>query len=755
MRTILLILNLLAYSVVYAQKDEHLVSVEDTNEMALMEKQSHRKLIDNHDKSARTNASTNFDVQYYKAEWEVDPAVNYIKGKLTAYYIMTAPGGSISFDLNNTLSVSSVQQRNVPLAVSHTNNTLQINFPAFVTTATLDSVSIFYEGTPPNSGFGSFVVSTHGNPAVPVMWTLSEPFGSSEWWPCKNGLDDKADNGIDIYVTHPVAYKAAANGLLQSETPLDGGKIRTHWKHTYPIASYLVCFAVTNYTVFNNSVFIGSTNLPMLTYCYPESLTSFQAGTQNTLDALVLFSNLFGTYPFINEKYGHVQFGWGGGMEHQTNSFMVNASESLVVHELGHQWFGDKITCGGWEDIWLNEGFATHLASIYMENKYPQNIKTRRANEIAQITAQNEGSVRVDDITNVNRIFSNRLSYTKGSHLLYMLRWILGDTVFFNGIRNYINDTSLAYNFAKTENLKSHLETVSGKDLTYFFDQWYTGQGFPSYQLEWNSTGNSVQYNLKQTTSHSSVGFFQLPVPLLFINATTGQQKLVIANNTSSNQNFSENLGFQAQSVIIDPDYWLITRNNTITKTAIPLPVTFTYSKASCKGNNTEISWGTSNEQNADYFEIEKSENAISWTTIGSVDAAGNSNKLKDYLFTDPSVSFQNTYYRIVENDIDGKVQYTRILEKNCAETGESALTISPNPAQDRLVIQFSGKNNFLFSAGIYDVTGKLMTKKTNNKFTVKGENFIDVSELSTGLYVLQIKSDNGEISKSIKFIKK
>lgn len=755
MRTILLILNLLAYSFVYAQKDEHLVNPQNITDVALMEQQSHQKLFDIGNKSARTNASANFDIQYYRAEWEVDPAINYIKGKLTAYYIMTAPGSSVSFDLNNALSVSGVQQRNLPLAISHTNNTLQINFPVSPGVGILDSVSIFYEGTPPNSGFGSFVVSTHGDPAVPIMWTLSEPFGSSDWWPCKNGLDDKADKGIDIYITHPAAYKAAANGLLQSETPLEGGKIRTHWKHTYPIASYLICFAVTNYTVFNNNVLIGSTNLPMLTYCYPESLTSFQAGTQNTLDALVLFSNLFGTYPFIREKYGHVQFGWGGGMEHQTNSFMVNADESLVVHELAHQWFGDKITCGGWEDIWLNEGFATHLASMYMENKYPQNTKTSRAFEIANITYSAGGSVRVDDVTNVNRIFNNRLSYTKGSHLLYMLRWILGDAVFFSGIRNYINDASLAYNFAKTENLKSHLEAVSGKDLTYFFDQWYTGQGYPSYQLEWYpTTGNSVHYNLKQTTSHSSVGFFQLPVPLLFTNSTTGQQKLVIANNTSSNQNFNENLGFEAQSVTIDPDLWLITKNNTVTKTAVPLPVIFTYSTANCKGNNTEISWGTSSEQNADYFEIQKSENAIQWTTIGTVDAAGNSNKLKDYLFTDPTISSQNTYYRIVENDTDGKVQYTRIMEKNCAETGEIQLTISPNPVQNRLKIKFSGKNNFAFSADIYDITGRLVAKKTNNKFSATSENFISISDLSTGLYVLQIKFDNGLTSKSVKFIK-
>ncbi len=211
-----------------------------------------------------------------------------------------------------------------------------------------------------------------------------------------------------------------------------------------------MCFAVTNYSVFNNTVQLSTGVLPMQTYCYPESLSSFQNGTINTLNAMQLFDTTFGPYPFMNEKYGHVQFGWGGGMEHQTSTFVVNIGESLCAHELGHQWFGDKITCGSWKDIWLNEGFATHLASMYMEKKYPANIFSTRQNEINTITSQPGGSVEVSDTTDVNRIFDSRLSYTKGSHLLYMLRWKLGDNVFFNALRNYQTDPAVIYGFART-----------------------------------------------------------------------------------------------------------------------------------------------------------------------------------------------------------------------------------------------------------------------------------------------------------------
>ncbi len=510
-----------------------------------------------------TSASNNYDVKYYRCEWEVNPAVRFITGKVTVYFIVTAATNNIQIDLMNALAVDSVKQRNTTLVKQHSNNTLSFDFPATINTGVLDSVSIFYRGIPANNGFGSFVTTTHAS--VPVMWSLSEPYGSRDWWPCKNGLDDKADS-IDVLITAPAQYRAASNGLLQSEILLAGGTSKlTYWKHRYPIATYLVCFAVTNYSVFNNSVMLGSTNLPMQTYCYPESLASFQNGTQNTLDALKLFHNNFGDYPFIKEKYGHVQFSWGGGMEHQTASFMVNLNEGLVAHELGHQWFGDKITCGSWEDIWLNEGFATHLAAFYMENKYPANTLNSRRNVINNITSLPGGSVWVDDTSNVGRIFSGRLSYNKGSYLLYMLRWKLGDPVFFNAIKQYLQDPKLAYGFAKTNDLKRNLEQVSGQNLTEFFKDWFKGQGYPSYNVQWTQIGNDhVNIKMNQTTSHSSVDFFELPVALKFKNAT--QEKTIVVDNKTNGEIFFRNLGFIADTVLIDPEYWLVTRNNVSAK---------------------------------------------------------------------------------------------------------------------------------------------------------------------------------------------
>lgn len=539
-------------------------SCKQVNDIAALEQAAHQRIIagsgilDN-----ITSASNNYDVKYYRCEWEVNPAVRFITGKVTLYFIVTAATNNIQLDLMNALTVDSVKQRNQVLTKQHSSNTLSVDFPAVINAGVLDSIAVFYKGVPANNGFGSFETTTHAG--TPVLWTLSEPYGSRDWWPCKNGLDDKADS-IDILVTAPAQYKAAANGLLQSETLIAGGtKKLTYWKHRYPIASYLVCFAVTNFAVFNNSVLLGSTSLPMQTYCYPENQASFQNGTQNTLNAMQLFHNNFGDYPFINEKYGHVQFSWGGGMEHQTATFVVSIDESLCAHELGHQWFGDKITCASWEDIWLNEGFATFLAAFYMENKYPNNILNARKSVINNITSSAGGSVWVDDTTNVGRIFDGRLSYNKGSYLLYMLRWKLGDAAFFSGLRQYQKDTKLAYGFAKTDDLKRNLEQASGQNLTEFFKDWFKGQGYPSYNVQWTQVGKEyVNIKMNQTTSHASVDFFELPVALKFKNAT--QEKTIVVDNKTNGETFFKNIGFIADTVLIDPEYWLVTKNNVSVK---------------------------------------------------------------------------------------------------------------------------------------------------------------------------------------------
>ncbi len=506
-----------------------------------------------------TLASGNFHVYYYCLRWTINPAMRYISGAVTSYFTITATGNQLIYDMDNHLVVDSVYFRNNAVAfVQEENKTVTVHLSATLPAGSQDAVTIYYHGTPPDNGFGAFTQTIHDG--VPVLWTLSEPYGARDWWPCRNGLDDKADS-VDIYITHPNAYTASANGVLAS-TATEGDFTTSFFKHRYPIATYLVGIAVTNYSQFSKDVSLQTGVLPVTTTVYPEALNYFQSNIQPLYNALQLYDQHFGPYPFMKERYGQTQFSWGGGMEHQTNSFVVNADEYLMAHELAHQWFGDKITCASWQDIWLNEGFATYLADIfYTEHFHPEHVAAVVAEDLSNILRSPHGSVWVDDTTSVNRIFSNDLSYKKGAFLLRMLRRTLGDSVFFNGLRLYQKDTALQYRFARTADLQRNLEKAGGTDLNYFFNQWFYGRGFPAVHVTWSYNNGNAAAIITETTSDTSVRFFRMPLDLLFKNGT--QQQTITVDVNKNNQRFTLPLSFVPDTVLIDPMQYFITYNNT------------------------------------------------------------------------------------------------------------------------------------------------------------------------------------------------
>jgi aminopeptidase N len=478
--------------------------------------------------------------------------------------------------MSDSLHVDSVRYHQSLCGYGHGNgipapDILRINLSPVVSINTLDSVSVYYHGIPNSSGFGSFYQGFHQG--APVIWTLSEPYGAKEWWPCKQNLIDKIDS-LDIFVNTLAGNKVAGNGVLISET-VAGSKMITHWKTRYPTAAYLVAIAVTNYSAYSHHLKIpGLTDsLEILNYVYPENLANALANTPQILHTLTLYDSLFIPYPFRKEKYGHAQFGWGGGMEHQTMSYVGGFSNVLISHECAHQWFGDLITLASWEDIWLNEGFATYCEALTEEFLFPDNWLSWRTNTIRDACNSPHGSVRCDDTTTVSRIFSGSLSYSKGAYLLHMLRWTLGDATFFRAIRSYLNDSSLAYHYAHTTDLIRHLETVSGQNLTGFFNQWYYGKGFPTYELLWKQDGHSITLTINQTQSDTSVHFFEMPVAIRFKGS--GQDTILVFNHTYSGQTFTFNLNFQVDFVFFDPELWILSARNTSVSQNPPVALSY------------------------------------------------------------------------------------------------------------------------------------------------------------------------------------
>ncbi len=502
-----------------------------------------------------------YDMKYLRCTWDLDPAVRYISGSVTSYFTATADLDQLIFDLSDSLTVDDVTMHGNALAYSQDpGDLLVITLPASIPAGQTDSITVTYHGVPPNTGFGSFITDEHDG--APIVWTLSEPYGAKDWWPSKQDLNDKVDS-LDTYVTTPMNNRAAGNGVLMAPDTTDD-HVTWHWRHRHPIDYYLIATAVTNYQVDIQYVVLDGDSMPMVTYAYPEDFDAAVTNATGLLPKITLFSQLFGTYPFANEKYGHAQFGWGGGMEHQTMSFLGVYHPEISAHELAHQWFGDKVTCASWQDIWLNEGFATYLSGLAYEYLSPVYWPIWKRGKINSIISQPDGSVFCTDTLDQSRLFSGRLSYNKGAMVVHMLRWICGDSAFYQGVRNYLDDPMIAYGTATTPDLQAHLEATSGLDLTGFFADWFTGEGYPSYTNVWSQTGDGEAHvTLSQTTSHPSVGFFELPVPIRFYGG--GTDSTVVLDNTVNDQQFSFHLPFSIDSAAFDPDIWLISGHNLTT----------------------------------------------------------------------------------------------------------------------------------------------------------------------------------------------
>ena len=553
----------------YAQKNEEA----ERKSMISNELMRYSKMID-----YNVNPNTlNYDLRYQRLELQLDPAQQYVSGTVTSHFIPNQNMASIYFDLSNTLTVSEVKYHgyNLPFTQLATKE-VKIDFPAGIPAATLDSLSIKYSGAPDTGGSAgdAFTISTQSG--VPALYTLSEPYGAQEWFPTKQSLNDKIEK-VDLMINTPSQYNVASNGKLFSETVLPGNRKLTFWQTNYPIPAYLIALGITNYTKFNDTM--GNPPFPFVNYLYPSttSNSTIMSNIEWTKTVMNTFEQYFGPYPYRNEKYGHMQFGWGGGMEHATMSSMGSWGRGIIAHELAHQWFGDKVTCGAWNDIWLNEGFATfgeHLANekLLMTNSQ---FMSYLSSEMNYITSSAGGSVYVSDtnLGNTGAIFSGRLSYSKGGYVVRMIKWILGDDAFYSALKDYHARPQLAYGYAKTEDLKNSLLESTGKDFTEFFNDWIYGQGHPTYQIRWNQTADQIlRFKVSQTTSHSSVNFFEMPLPIK-VNGTGGQVAYLVLNHTTKNQNFAEQVNFPVVSIQFNYENQILQRNSTVTKDTTILSV--------------------------------------------------------------------------------------------------------------------------------------------------------------------------------------
>jgi aminopeptidase N len=375
-------------------------------------------------------------------------------------------------------------------------------------------------------------------------------------------LSDKADSAY-IFLTCNNNLKAGSNGLLTNIVPLPGNKLRYEWKTYYPIDYYLLSFTVSTYQEYNLYAHPAGLTDSILVqnYLYDNSgyLPYFQSLIDQTPGFIELLSDLYGMYPFKDEKYGHCTAPIGGGMEHQTMTTLSSFSFELIIHELGHQWFGDHVTCSNWQDIWVNEGFATYTHYLGLQNLVSQTDADQEMLTIhSDIMTAADGSIYVpiSQIADEARIFDYRLTYEKGAAIIHTMRFILNDDIlFFNVLRNF--QSTYGFNVASAEDFKNMITTMSGYDFTDYFNQWYYGEGYPTYNVAWNQQGNNLDFVLSQQTSMPGVTpFFKLPVEIKFL--WSGGDTIIRFDNTQNYQLFSANIPHVIQSLEIDPNNWII-----------------------------------------------------------------------------------------------------------------------------------------------------------------------------------------------------
>lgn len=517
-------------------------------------------------------ASTNIDIAYYHLSLTIDFTNNAIAGVVRVEgKVVGSPLSVLTLDLRNNMTVNAVSLAGGgPLAFARPGDALQITFPAPVPVDGAVAVDVTYSGTPIQTGFGSFVFGTRSGDRY--AWSLSEPYGARDWWPCKDHPSDKADS-VRVTLTVPSQYRVGSQGLLVSET-IVGPDTIYDWKSYYPISNYLVSIAVSEYVRHQGTytrpaplaALYGPLSLPLDHLMYDDDTTTLPFGWANVADALEVLEDWFGPYPFANEKYGHSETTFSGGMEHQTMTSLGGSGVGLVVHELGHQWYGDMISPKTWPHLWLNEGFATYSEILYYEtrsNVYPgQSEGLLAARYNSAINAN--GTLVLQDTTSVSNMFASSRVYAKGAAVLHMLRNVIGDVAFKNTMHAYAADPAVQYGVASTADFQRVAEQESGMDLDIFFYQWVTdGFGIPYYLSFsfWQAAvggGYDVWTTVEQwqTLPYSNIDVFEMPLDIAV--QTTGGEERVRVQNDQRHQVFAYHVSGEPISVTIDPDYWIL-----------------------------------------------------------------------------------------------------------------------------------------------------------------------------------------------------
>lgn len=513
--------------------------------------------------------SDRYDVLRYDLDLRIDPDLKTVDGTVKMVFSAEVSFQEFVFDLTEQLFVEEINHSTGSLIFTHSVDSVMVTLPAAMAAGETDSLTIHYRGYPQEPTFRRglmFLVHNSGagsepGEGGPIVASMSEPAYAKYWWPCKDRPYDKALSAVALTV--PENLIGVSNGTLVSEMAADAGWKTYSWVESYPIASYLISVAISNYAYLEFPCLTsGGTDVPLKNWVFRPDSTKAVVDFAPLCEMMDFCEQNYGPYPFQGEKYGHAEFIWFGAMEHQTVTSIGStslhgdgANDWLVVHELGHQWFGDSLTPHNWADIWLNEGFATYTEALWNEHldgieAYHQTLNDGR-DELSWVQ---QGPI-YDPVP----VFPGRVIYDKASWILHMLRGRMGDGQFFPMLEAWGSGGSRPGATVTTEMFIAHAASYAGENLDAFFDPYLNSTALPeiSFEYEISDGSNGPGSHLELTLTQNQTPLFDNIYPVV-IEHTHGSTTVDMHLS-----NVQVSLGYdlingEITGVAIDPDHWVL-----------------------------------------------------------------------------------------------------------------------------------------------------------------------------------------------------
>jgi len=643
--------------------------------------------------------ATGYDIGYSYLDIDVSDTANHrIYGAVNhAVWSRVSSLAFLSMDLRTEMTVDSVKVNGAPAAFSRGGQQVLITLPTPLLENQLAMIRIVYHGQPQQNGFG-LQFETHSG--SPFIWNLSEPDGCRYWWPTNDRPDEKADS-MDIRITVPNTLVASSNGALVSTTNLPGNKRAYLWHVSYPIAPYLVSCTAGNFVRLDSSYpKPGGGTMPLWHYVFPDQVAQGTEDFNIAPAAIDAFAARFGEYPFLREKYGISVFGWGGGMEHQTNTsygwFLIDGFHSydwIYVHELCHQWWGDNVTCATWADSWLNEGFASYGEAIWAEDQGGASAYR------SYMTNSQSVSDPSGPVYNYPDPFDGNTIYNKGAWVLHMLRGVLGDQAFFDALADY--RANYQGRSVTTAELQASLLASTGIDLTAFFNEWVYGVDRPKYKVssltESISGGVRLYVHLQQT--QSTGGFFTMPVR---IRVQAGGQHDLVLQNDPDHEDLVVDLPTTPTSISVDPDNWIL---RTVSSGTYSLNLITTDLVPTNVGTSVSIP-----------LVAKGGTVPYSWTAIDALPPGVALNPSNGVIFGTPTTT-GNYAFRVKVQDSAAhsdtqRIHWTILPPAAGVEDGAiatRALTARPNPASRNVHLELATAAQGPVTFEVFDLAGRLV----------------------------------------------